>query len=402
MKTLLLLLFSAAFASAQVCGQLVWNPVRRHLDCIGAASAGSGITSLNALTGATQTFATPGTTGTAPNWVSSGTAHTLHIPLASAAGVTLGGITKAFYDTIVINTRTISTTSPLGGGGDLSANRTFTCTTCATAAASLTSTAIVTGAGSQGLQTPAATATMDASGNIQTPGTIKSGVGGSVSGAFDMTQGTDPGLGTSAVTLYAPTSVTSYRFRWPAAAATGFLLGTNSSNDVVASLVGFSGTGDVARVTSPAFTTPALGTPSALVLTNATGLTTGAIADNGSLKNFTFGATFDGGGSALTAGTTVAYYVVLPYACTIKEVGITVDAGTATFKLWRIASGTAIPTVSNSISTSGIAISSGTALITTTTSDFTDTTLDANDILGINLSAVATATKAGYQIRCQK
>lgn len=39
-------------------------------------------------------------------------------------------------------------------------------------AGSLTSTALVTGGGAQALQTPAATATMDSSGNISTPGTI--------------------------------------------------------------------------------------------------------------------------------------------------------------------------------------------------------------------------------------
>jgi hypothetical protein len=56
------------------------------------------LTSLNGLTGPVQTFATPGTTGTAPNWVSSGTAHTLHIPMANAATVTAGLISKSEFD----------------------------------------------------------------------------------------------------------------------------------------------------------------------------------------------------------------------------------------------------------------------------------------------------------------
>ncbi len=63
----------------------------------GDAAAG-GITSLNGLTGATQTFATPGTSGLSPNWVSSGTAHTLNIPLASASSVSAGLLSKSDYD----------------------------------------------------------------------------------------------------------------------------------------------------------------------------------------------------------------------------------------------------------------------------------------------------------------
>lgn len=46
------------------------------------------------------------------------------------------------------------------------------CPTCVTSAASLTSTAIMTGAGSQGSQTPSATSTLDSSGNMALAGTL--------------------------------------------------------------------------------------------------------------------------------------------------------------------------------------------------------------------------------------
>jgi hypothetical protein len=88
----------------------------------------SGIVSLNGLTAFSQTFATPGTTGTAPNWDSLTSIHTLNIPFASASGVTAGLISKTEYDTFngkVAPTRSISTTAPLTGGGDLSADRTL-------------------------------------------------------------------------------------------------------------------------------------------------------------------------------------------------------------------------------------------------------------------------------------
>lgn len=62
--------------------------------------AGSvGLTSLNGLASNSQTFATPGTSGTVPGWVSSGSEHTLHIPLASATGVTAGLLSNADWNT---------------------------------------------------------------------------------------------------------------------------------------------------------------------------------------------------------------------------------------------------------------------------------------------------------------
>jgi hypothetical protein len=59
-------------------------------------AAAAGITSLNGLTGATQTFAN-GTTGTAPSFSSVGTTHTLEIPMASTAGTTAGLIANSDY-----------------------------------------------------------------------------------------------------------------------------------------------------------------------------------------------------------------------------------------------------------------------------------------------------------------
>jgi hypothetical protein len=113
-----------------------------------------------------------------------------------------------------------------------------------------------------------------------------------------------------------------------------------------------------------------------------------------------FGASFDGGGSAIAANSTA--YMTISHACTIAASNIMVDTGTLTFKVWRVATGTAVPTSGNSINTSGIAISTGTALRTTTTSDYTDTTLDINDILAITLTAVSGATKANIFVECNR
>jgi len=89
--------------------------------------AGTGITAINSLTGAVQTLVN-GTSGLAPAFSSVGTTHTLNIPLASTASVTAGLISNTDYTTFnnkVATTRTISTTAPLTGGGDLSADRTI-------------------------------------------------------------------------------------------------------------------------------------------------------------------------------------------------------------------------------------------------------------------------------------
>jgi hypothetical protein len=110
-----------------------------------------------------------------------------------------------------------------------------------------------------------------------------------------------------------------------------------------------------------------------------------------------FGASFDGGGSALAAGMS-SHAQTLPFAGTIAAWNITLDAGTATVKVWKIATGTAIPTVANVINTSGIAISSGTAVHSTTLTDFTTTTVTANDIVIINITAVSSATKLNVTI----
>lgn len=61
-------------------------------------SAGGGIATFNGLNASSQSLAI-GTTGTAPTWSSTAGVHTLHIPLASAAGVTAGLLSRSAYDT---------------------------------------------------------------------------------------------------------------------------------------------------------------------------------------------------------------------------------------------------------------------------------------------------------------
>jgi hypothetical protein len=106
-------------------------------------------------------------------------------------------------------------------------------------------------------------------------------------------------------------------------------------------------------------------------------------------------------GSDAAAGA--VQYVTIPYACTITDWVITADAGTATVKLWRIADGgTAIPTVANTLSTSGFGLSTGTRVHSTTLTDLSSTAIAAYDTFGVNLFAMATGTKYNFTLGCQR
>lgn len=203
--------------------------------------------------------------------------------------------------TLLANTRTINTTSPLGGGGDLSADRTLTCATCVVASS--------------------------------------------------------PGVGIA-------------HFPGSTQTATSSLIVnadiTNATIDLTS------------KVTN------------ALPAANMAA----------SVRAGGFGATFDGGGSVLVAGKT--YTARIPYACTISSWSIVVNAGTATVDVWKIASGSSGPSVANTITASAIpAISSGTATSSTTLTGWT-TAVAANDIVGINLKVVASATIVGFNAQCDK
>ena len=150
-------------------------------------------------------------------------------------------------------------------------------------------------------------------------------------------------------------------------------------------------------------TTPAAaaGFVNATVQTSTSGNTTSMSVEVPAIHSFfgSFGSTA-AGSSALSSGLTT--YTAVPFGCTIKATTILISpADTATFTTWKVATGTALPTVGNSISTSGISISSGTAVRSTTVTDFTTTTVSANDFIGIHLNAVGgTATFASFMVEC--
>jgi hypothetical protein len=109
---------------------------------------------------------------------------------------------------------------------------------------------------------------------------------------------------------------------------------------------------------------------------------------------------FDGGGSAIAVNS--VRYLHVPFACTIAATNIVVDTGTLTVKFWKIASGTAHPTVSNVLNTSGISLSTGTALHTTTVSDFSSTSVTADDFMAATITAISGTTNAHIDLQCNQ
>ena len=81
-------------------------------------------------------------------------------------------------------------------------------------------------------------------------------------------------------------------------------------------------------------------------------------------------------------------FMVCDYAATISAFTFVIDTGTATVKVWKIATGTAKPTVADSINTSGVSISTGTALRSTSLGDFTTTAVAAHDIFAFEITAL--------------
>jgi hypothetical protein len=106
------------------------------------------------------------------------------------------------------------------------------------------------------------------------------------------------------------------------------------------------------------------------------------------VRNFTFGLRKTAG---IATGKLPMFWTC-PFAGTITHWNITVDAGTITVKIWKIATGTAKPTSANSINTSGISLSTGTAIRSATLTDFTTLAVAVGDIFAAEVTAVSGVT----------
>lgn len=208
-------------------------------------------------------------------------------------------------------------------------------------------------------------------------GTAPAGVGSTATGGFACTEAANTG--------WTPTATTDYHRC------------DSTRHATVSSMNGGSEAIDVQG--------PASATDGNVVSFNGT--TGGIVKDSGvamaNLKRrgiaFSIG---DPAGSALSAASTTTAYVTVPYACTISAYNLLIDAGTITVKFWKKATGTAIPTSSDSINTSGVAIASGTAIHSATVSDFTTTTVTKDDIVAMNVITTATAKYIQGVLECDQ
>jgi hypothetical protein len=176
----------------------------------------------------------------------------------------------------------IATTSPITGG-TITSTGTIACATCATASGLTTNRIPKIGTspalGDSLISDDGTTMSYSGTGGGSFAGSVASGVGSGLAGAYDFVGAASDGtITTGAAGWSGPTSAVStpYRLRMPTAepSAAG-LLGTAaaSSHFAQTSFYTLSGSGTVVCLaTSCVMTTPNLGTPSAVVLTNATGL----------------------------------------------------------------------------------------------------------------------------------
>ena len=105
--------------------RLIVDPTTKRLKVSAIITSGGGITSLNGVTTGSQSLIA-GNAGT-DFTIDHGTYHTFNLPNASAAnrGLLLSADWTTFNNKVG-TARTVATTSPLAGGGDLSADRTLT------------------------------------------------------------------------------------------------------------------------------------------------------------------------------------------------------------------------------------------------------------------------------------
>ena len=129
-------------------------------------------------------------------------------------------------------------------------------------------------------------------------------------------------------------------------------------------------------------------------------VTVAANGSGGGVGGVTFpgpGCTFDGGGSALTAGA--IRYVLVPYAHTITRAYLLADiSGSAVVDVWRLAFGAALPVVANTITAAAKPTLAAAVTSVDTTLVGWSTAGAAFDVYAFKLDSVSTITALQVQL----
>ncbi len=161
---------------------------------------------------------------------------------------------------------------------------------------------------------------------------------------------------------------------------------------------GSNGTLAVATPTSTP-TPTATFTPTATPTATATATATPTPSATATAFPQGFTAHFSRGGAALQVNDVTLTPWTTKYPGTITGFIISADQGTCTLKVWKKATGTAIPTIANVINTSGVSLATGTHIDSTTVTDFTTTTVSIGDQFMAQITAVSGgATDITFQV----
>lgn len=162
--------------------------------------------------------------------------------------------------------------------------------------------------------------------------------------------------------------------------------------------------GGTGALTLPAASSPTL--PSFAFFTSDSSDYYGYVGGNPAIvpaQIFSFGAGFTNAGGAIAA--TIGLPVTAASACTIRAWSLSIpaaDTGTVTVKFLKIAAGTSSPAIGNSINTSGVSLSSGTHIRSTTLTDFTSLIVSQGDIIAADLITVGgSPTGLTASLECQ-
>ena len=334
----------------------------------------------------------------------------------TASAVAVGGITglgTGVATALAVNVGSAGAPVVLNGVGGTPSSMTGTNITGTAAGLTAGTASAVAVGGITGLGTGVATALAVNVGSAGAPVVNGGALGTPSSGTLTNATGLPTaGIVDAAVTLAKMANLAQDQFIGRTTASTGVpetatitsaartVLDDTSVSAMVDTLGGATstGTGGIARATSPTFVTPILGTPTSGTLTNCTGLPPAGLTTAAKTGIITF---CKGDGSTSLSTGIVSYIPRVPFACTITGWAVSAQGSspTATLDVYRAASGgTALATSSIVGAGTKPALSTGNVTAQTSPASWTSTALAVNDTLGCNLDAVSNATSLCLQL----